>query len=192
MRLDIAKIVRKFGIRVNGDLDNGNCLFRAALAQNVLKECGILSTIKVGGVLARVGSHRERDVLRFALPSNYGGYFDGYLVGHVWNRVGDDLIDFSVGDWAQCDGLVSGNDVLGVPHWAVSCPSFIWKSVRTLPKWRSTGVPSLGDVWYCPWGDWRPPPELDGEELQQIQRCDKIVAALVANARIRERLEALG
>ena len=62
-----------------------------------------------------MASARRRDTLRFLMPGNYGGYLhtgnDAYLLGHVWVEVGDEIADFSVGDWQPETDVIYQNTV---------------------------------------------------------------------------------
>jgi hypothetical protein len=156
----------------------------------VLDECGIEAAVKAGAMLYRVGSHRKRDTLKYALPNNFGGYYDGWLVGHAWNQVGDEIVDFSAGDWAEDVEPVGPDDGLGPIQWELDPPDFIWQPAKTLPRWRSSGVPNLGDVWYGPWGDPRPPPTttLAEDDRRILEQHREIIEEMVAESEIRKRL----
>jgi len=94
--LEIAKLVH--AVKFNA---LGACLWRAHVGQMVLGDCGIESNIVAGSMLFRVGPHRLRDTVRYAMPGKiyYGNRHNGHFMGHVWLRSGDDLVDFSVCDW---------------------------------------------------------------------------------------------
>ncbi len=96
IKTDIASTVTMF--RFTED-EGGNCVPRAMIAHAVLLACGLPSRVVPGSMIFRAGPHPIRDTLRFSLPNNKGGFFQGALVGHVWNEYGSDLIDFSVGYW---------------------------------------------------------------------------------------------
>jgi hypothetical protein len=105
LKIDIAHVVRTFCFT---GVDAGTCLARAAIGHAVLHACGLPARLIPGGMLYRCGPHRRRDILRFCLSDNRGGYLhtgnDAYLIGHVWVEVGDEIADFSVGDWqAEAD-----------------------------------------------------------------------------------------
>ena len=150
----IARIVRSFRFYIAGA-----CLARALIGQAVLDRLGIASELVAGSLLYRVGKHRRRDTWRLALPDiNLGGMFDGYIRGHVWIEVGEDIVDFSSGDW-----IVDANNMyeadttgeeqkLGRIDWLVQPPNYIWTSKQKLTSgWKRIGFPKLGEIWY---GDW--------------------------------------
>ena len=73
-------------------------------------------------MLYRCGPHRRRDTLRFCWPDNRGGYLhtgnDAYLIGHVWVEVGDEIADFSVGDWqAEADLITRTPLIPPIARW---------------------------------------------------------------------------
>jgi hypothetical protein len=91
IKTDIAGIVSMFRF---AEVPGGSCVPRACLGQAVLAACGIRSRLVAGGMLFRAGPHPIRDTLRFALPNNRGGFYQGAVIGHVWNECEHDLIDF--------------------------------------------------------------------------------------------------
>ena len=42
------------------------------------------------------------------------------------------------------------------PAWQVEMPWFVWQTKHTLPRWKSRGVPQLGDIWYGTWTGRKP------------------------------------
>jgi hypothetical protein len=83
------------------------------------------------------------------------GYGDGY---HAWIEVGDDIIDFSVGDWHRADPVEAersiGLDPMEPEQWTVTLPSYWCKPRAVLADpWRPVGTPALGKAWYGPYGD---------------------------------------
>ena len=96
LKCDIAGVVRAFEFvnAADGYLPGGNSMLRARIGHAVLTECGISSRVVCGARLYRVGKHRIRDMLRYCLPDNTGGYYEGYACGHLWIEVDDDIVDF--------------------------------------------------------------------------------------------------
>ena len=81
IKATIGDIVRAF--RITGE--TGTCVYRAVIADGVFRSLGLPVRMVTGGLIFRAGFHRERDVIRFALSNNLGGYHpDGWLCGHVW------------------------------------------------------------------------------------------------------------
>ena len=148
-------------------------------------------------MLYRCGPHRRRDTPRFCLPDNRGGYLhtgnDAYLIGHVWGEVGDEIADFSIGDWQTEAGLIYENTVdpadraLGpIERW-VSPPQFIWQSVASLKAgWRSYGEPMIGQAWYGAWSHCRMPDLASFDHV--IGDAAPLIALLVGELRLRERI----
>lgn len=190
IKTDIAGIVSMFWFPEG---PGGACLPRACIGQAVLSACGIRSRVVAGSMLFRAGPHPTRDTLRFALPNNRGGVYQGAVVGHVWNEWGNDLIDFSVGDWQAEAALIydTATDpadlALGPLDWQVEVPEFIWQAARPLKAaWREQGEPALGGLWYGGWF---------GRSEQRYSDCDLIVfdakphiAEKVVELRLRERI----
>jgi hypothetical protein len=94
-RAAIACVVRSIELVAGG----GTCLFRAILGRRVLAWLGIPSTIAVGAMLYRAGPDKIRDVVAFCGHGNAPMVTDEGNALHYWLHCGDDLVDFSVGDW---------------------------------------------------------------------------------------------
>lgn len=146
IKLDIANVVKTF--EFSGWEVGGCCVPRAVIGSAVLHACGLPSRMVVGAMLYRAGLHRRRDTIRFCLPDNRGGYFGGYMIGHAWSEVGDDLIDFSTSDWPdEAERMYEITDdpedlALGPVEWLNFPPQFIWESSASLkscwrPRWRT-------------------------------------------------------
>jgi hypothetical protein len=76
------------------------------------------------------------------------------MMGHVWNEVGDDLVDFSCGDWKhEAEMLVTlYPDGLPPVVWHVTPPPYLWQAAAPVKaSWRSVGSPALGEFWYGQW-----------------------------------------
>ena len=149
---NIVRAVEFTGIERIGGL----CLQRALVALQVLHMCrvGIDASLHVGSLLCRVGHDEYRDVVAFCGPGN-AGFGQGF---HAWIEVGDDISDFSVGDWRGLDpvaieramGLTPGEPV----QWTVTLPSY-WRKPRrsVVDPWWPVGTPALGQAWYGPYDD---------------------------------------
>jgi hypothetical protein len=190
----IADIVCMFGF-VDGRA-GGNCMARALLGHAVLTECGISSSVVCGALLYRVGKHRMRDTLRFSLPDNTGGYYCGHLIGHIWNEVDDDIVDFSSGDWmAEAQEMYEratdpADRKLGPVEWRVTPPAFIWQAAHSLKSgWRPHGQPTIGTIWYGPWSCVRSPDYHSHDKA--VRSALPLVRQFVADARLRERIAEL-
>jgi hypothetical protein len=192
IKASIGDIVRSF-LLTSGRL-NGTCVYRAVIADGVFKSLGLPARLITGGLMYRAGFHRERDVIRFALPNNLGGYHpDGWLCGHVWHQLDGEIIDFSSGDWvAESEALALadlGASDLGFVEWEVEPPSYIWQSARSLTaKWKAHGVPQLGDAWYCGWGSRRPPADYLSHEVRMVTATLPYVENLILETKLCERI----
>jgi hypothetical protein len=158
-RADIARVVRSVDLETGG----GVCVFRAVMGQRVLAWLGIRSTVVMGAMLYRAGPDEIRDTLAFCGPGNGPAMTDDGMGAHCWLHAGEDLIDFSVGDWQQqseagyfqegnpLDAAPSGEQ-LGPIQWTVPrLPEFWWQPHASLTEpWHPIGTPELGAAWYRP------------------------------------------
>jgi hypothetical protein len=156
----------------------GKCLLRALVGLEVLRHCKIDASLHIGSMLYRVGPDPYRDVVAFCGPGNAGFSVGDCAAFHAWLRVGDDIVDFSVGDWfedAQSgrylkDELTFFPDAPrpGAVQWTIpEPPNYWWRPHIELTKpWQSRGTPELGQAWYGPFnGD----PCVVHENVKQIQ-----------------------
>jgi hypothetical protein len=191
IKATIGDIVRAF--RITGE--TGTCVYRAVIADGVFKSLGLPARLITGGLMYRAGFHRERDVLRFALPNNRGGYHpDGWLCGHVWHQLDGEIIDFSSGDWVKESYDLALNDLgasdLGFVEWEVEPPEYIWQSARSLTaKWKPHGVPRLGDAWYCGWGSSRSPADCLSLHQRYVTATLPHVENLILETKLCERIK---
>jgi hypothetical protein len=152
---DIAEVVRHLTLFAAG----GTSVQRAFVGHEVLSRLRSAPKLVYGSMLYRAGHDQVRDTMGCCGKRNTGYCIDGGMLGHVWNEVGNDLIDFSCGDWvdeAQMqaslypDGL--GDSVREVPP-----PSYLWRGSSALKaNWREFGSPRLGEFWYGPWHGAKP------------------------------------
>jgi hypothetical protein len=116
--------------------------------------CRIDATLHIGSLICRVGPDEYRDVVAFCLDGN-AGYGNGY---HAWIGIGDDILDFSVGDWRSIDPVVHERAAGLTPwepvQWTVTLPNY-WRKSRAAvaDPWRPVGTPDLGAAWYGPYDD---------------------------------------
>jgi hypothetical protein len=158
LKADIATAVRS----IDFDSKFGVCGYRALTGARLLHHLGLPVSIAAGGLLYRAGSDPTRDVVAFCGPGNLG-YFDPQhgVVGHYWITIGDQIIDFTPGDWPQlkCGDLCfdETDAALGDIQWEVYPPDFYWISrhaVAAYPRPNETidtCTPALGKVWYTGW-----------------------------------------
>jgi hypothetical protein len=141
---DIARVVRSIDF-ITG---SGTCFVRALLGAKVLGWLGIPSRLTHGAMLYRAGPDPIADVIAFCGPGNAA---DGPR-SHDWLTVGDDLVDFSVGDWRPLSDLEwYGRDHLPPIQWTASAlPDFWWRPKSMfLNAWRQRGEPQIGEAWYA-------------------------------------------
>ena len=197
LKCDIAGVVRAFEFvnAADGYLPGGNCMLRARIGHAVLTECGISSRVVCGALLFRVGKHRIRDMLRYCLPDNTGGYYEGYACGHLWIEVDDDIVDFCSGHWvAEAQMLYEtttdpDDGKLGPVEWSVVPPEFIWQSAHSLKvPWRPRGRPTVGHMWYGPWSGCSPNYGVYDRLMEETAPSNR---GFVADARLRQRIAEL-
>ena len=181
----------------------GQCFFRAATGARLLQRLGLPADIALGGMIYRAGPDPHRDVVAFSGPGNLG-MFDPQkgLLGHYWIEVGEDVIDFSAGDWPRLSlpdmtmpGYEQPENDLGDIQWEQPTPDFFWlprTSVRpTYPRGASRQenidayTPKLAEVWYTGFHGTRPALDMDAMPWQfiddHLERCCR-------NYRLPERL----
>ena len=163
----ISNIVRQFDFTHS---EAGNCAYRAVIGHHVLRRLGLEPRFVVGAMLYRAGKHRRRDTLRFCLPNNLGGYYQGFLIAHCWNEVGDEIVDFSAGDWQRESVSIYEHSpdpvdlALGPVEWIATPPEFIWQDAHSLKSaWRPIGQPTVGNLWYGGWHRDAMPPDFLAE-----------------------------
>jgi hypothetical protein len=190
IKVDIAQIVRS--VNLYDGLPGGRCSFRVFCGWMVLHYLGIPVRRAIGGVAYQAGPDPVRDVVAFCGPDWLGCVHDSVFAGHVWLISGNDIIDFSVGDWRA----VSETPLYlpGTPHmdpitWtAPPLPEYIWSDKTPLLISPANGL-QLGQVWYT--GFTGQPPDLDAG-LDQYQPMLKPVThtliALCSEHRLKERM----
>jgi hypothetical protein len=140
----------------------GMCLYRVAAGMYVLKGLGLPAEVRVGSMLYRAGPDPIRDTLAFCGPGNIGCWpaMESGLMGHFWISLGDDIVDFSAGDWkglTPTEGVPDDRPDLaanaavdrGPIQWDATPPDYYWQQERTLTDpWKAKGEPAIGEVWY--------------------------------------------
>jgi hypothetical protein len=148
LHLAIAKVVRS--IETGTALAGGTCLIRSVIGSVVLDRYDIPHRIVAGGMLYRAGL-LPHDCIAFAAEEDNLGHWPG--VFHVWIEAGDDLVDFSCGDWEQQDKEIErrGNPrTIGLPpcSWTHKPPKYFWRK-RDSFKWMPAPFgPQPGEAWY--------------------------------------------
>jgi hypothetical protein len=119
--------------------------------------------VVTGAMLYRAGPHEIYDIIAFCGPGNEAYRTSDGVLAHYWLTAGDQLIDFSVGDWrSDCR---SENDVLN--------SSFDRRpdgSVAPAVQWTA---PDLPDFWWQPaatlTAPWRPQGHGTGHAADQVR-----------------------
>jgi hypothetical protein len=153
VRDGIAKIVRGVDFVFPEEFaGGGQCLFRALTGLEVMRRCNIEARLHAGSLLYRVGPDPMRDVVAFCGPDNAGFTSEAGACFHIWLDAGDDIVDFSVGDWPslQVELTRLGAPELGPIQWTILKPPEYWWKPRATNNWRSTGTAPLGEAWYGP------------------------------------------
>ena len=150
LKADIADTVRAFTyMQVMG----GTCIVRGLVGHKLLREIGLEAKLTYGAILYRAGSDPMADVVAYCGQYNTG-YVDNFVLGHLWTELGDDLIDFSCGDWQREEEWQVQVAPDGLPPitWQVEPPQYLWQKAAPLKEaWRKIGQPALGEFWYGPW-----------------------------------------
>ena len=176
-------------------LPGGRCCFRVYCGWMVLHTLGIPVRRAIGGLAYQAGPDPVRDVVGFCGPNWSDCLQDGIFAGHVWLIVGNDIVDFSVGDWraVSTDALY----LPGTPHmdpiqWtAPPLPEFIWADKATFLTSPTNGL-ALGQIWYT--GFSGQPPDLDAGLDQYMPILTPVTRTLIAlcqEHRLKERLASL-
>jgi hypothetical protein len=136
IRDDIATIVRTPAVvlrfadgRIAQPMGR-QCLWRALVGHIVLDLLDIRAEIVSGSVLYRTGPDAERD---------------GLMIGaHHWLMAGDQVIDFSTGDWREAVATA------GPRRWSITPPVYHWgpRAMFTPPEQPPAPVPAVGCAWH--------------------------------------------
>jgi hypothetical protein len=147
LRADIAASIRSFHMMSD---EGGLCMFRTVIGYRFLCHLGIPARIAFGGMVYRVGPHPERDVVSFCGPGNVGQLHpDGGMLGHCWIENGDDVLDFSVGDWRTC--CPEDELILGPVQWEIEPPEYFWLPKNSVNAIAGQHIPELGRAYYTGW-----------------------------------------
>jgi hypothetical protein len=132
-RADIARAVRSVNLVTGG----GTCFFRSLMGARALKQLGLSVELVAGRMMYRMGPGAG-DLLGFI-----GGNDNSY---HSWLEAGEDLIDFSIGDWRPLatEGYYGS---ARVRNWtAPPLPEFWWQPKATFGT--ETTILDIGVVCY--------------------------------------------
>jgi hypothetical protein len=195
IKTDIAKVVRSIEWRIIDGKRGGLCFWRTMTGVIVLTILSIPAQPALGGLIYRVGPDEHRDVVAFCGPGNVGTLMEGGLLGHWFIVSGDDIVDFSVGDWTDLSGIsefMTGQPALGPIQWTISPPNFFWDHRNQFRRIPPAFTPELGRAWYTGF-DGEPDIDLKTEEF--LAGHTKLIAKAIAQGvefyALRERLFAV-
>jgi hypothetical protein len=152
IKSDIAKVARSIDVVLG--IKGGICFFRALAGYLTLMELDLSAALKFGGMVYRAGPDEERDVIAFCGRNNLGWSLRGQgVLGHYFLTYGDDIVDFSVGDWKSTDCVGAELEVFGkalgdIVWTAPPLPEFFWQSKASLKPDGKKFTPELGRAWY--------------------------------------------
>lgn len=152
LRADIAASIRGIKFSVGGDdlCLGGLCLYRAVIGFEFLRLLAIPARLALGGMVYRVGPDSQRDVVSYCGEGNVGRLCeDGGFLGHCWLESGDEVVDFSVGDWRATEPEDLG--VLGPVQWTIEPPDFFWLPKASVAPIAGQMTPPLGRAYYTGW-----------------------------------------
>jgi len=152
LKQQIANVVRS--VTLITSQTGGMCLFRALSGHVALTALGFQSSLMYGGCLFPAAPG-DLNILSMGGPGGIGMLSeDGMLIGHVWLKVGTDLVDFSAGDWhVQSDEMTEEYfPDLPLIDWQIEPPPFVWEKMNnvyfTAPV-SDFDVLTLGKPRYC-------------------------------------------
>ena len=146
----VAAAVRGVSLLI-AEHKGGMCLYRTVIGWRALHRVGIEARPAMGSLRYRVGPDPTWDV------HGYLGIMPNSV--HMWLDDGENIIDFSAGDWRWdsdeandrrlfCDEW--GDD--GRPiNWQIEPPQYVWGPKNQLRHdWKPDASPELGVMWYGP------------------------------------------
>lgn len=214
IRDDIATAIQSVTLMRPG----GTCAITNLLGLTCLSGLGIDASIELGGMVYRAGPDERHDVVAWCGPYNAGMVLstlqalqDGIspeqiallntsgeepdsrgILGHVWIKLGDELIDFTPGKWrSELDRLLAdGDDGFPPITWEVEPPRYIWGPRRDYEKPADSDArtPDPGNAWYMGWLGPAPSLEQLRAPLREAPMYLRIIANNLNAMRIAERL----
>jgi len=197
---DIAKVVRSITWELvddNGGGSGGMCFFRAMTGCAVLCYLDFVPRVAMGGMVYRCGPDPRRDVVAFCGPGNVAYTLpDGRVLGHSFIEVGNDIVDFSVGDWRENAATIPDVKLdpdepdLPPPQWTASPPDFFWAAQKTFSPEPGQHTPDIGRAWYTGFaGEPRNATQASKAFIDHyLPRIDAVIKHGIAFYALRERL----
>jgi hypothetical protein len=159
IKRDIAKVVRSIYWQLAVGMVGGMCFWRCMTGWTTLRARGIPAQPALGGMIYRAGPDERRDVVAFCGQGNAGRHVDGGILAHYFIVSGNNIVDFSVGDWEENSRMlpdieVPGTEPLGAVCWtAPPLPEFFWADRSNFMPNPSAYTPDLGHAWYTGFAD---------------------------------------
>ena len=156
IKRDIAKVVRSMDFQIG--TPGGLCLYRAISGWMTLMALGIKAMPVLGGMVYRAGPDPKLDVVAFCGPGSVGRLSPSGLLAHYFIVSGNDLVDFSAGDWQEDtrsvpEVLPSGVASLPPVCWTAPPPDFFWAERSNFTPQIGALSPDLGRAWYTGFAD---------------------------------------
>ena len=190
IKTDIAKIVRSIGY---AGVDGGQCFYRAVAGAATMSLLDLPVDMVFGGMVYRAGPDPMRDVVAFCGPGNLGTRTSTGILGHYFLTYGDEVVDFSAGDWMTTKYPEHPLDEVGKIQWTAPPPRFFWQSEASLRPDATAKTPELGHAWYT--GAHNAPPA-SADLLDDIRKITKEMVPFISHEikeeyALRERLYAV-
>jgi len=151
LRADIAASIRgiEFSVTADDSCTGGLCLYRTVIGLELLGLLCIPARLALGGMVYRVGPDPQRDVVAYCGEGNVGRLSEAGMLGHCWLESGDEVVDFSVGDWRATEP--EDVSVLGPVNWTIEPPDFFWLPKASVAPIAGQMTPPLGRAYYTGW-----------------------------------------
>jgi hypothetical protein len=153
IKRDIAKVVRSIQWDAVG-LVGGMCFFNMLTGYSTLCALNVDVTPAVGGMIFRAGPDQYRDVVAWCGAGNLASRTPtGGVLAHYYLTGGNDIVDFSVGDWktdsVNLPDACFGKTVdLGPVRWGVELPDYFWGNRSSFERDTDAKTPAIGRAWY--------------------------------------------
>jgi hypothetical protein len=187
IKWEIAEVVRSVNLYIGSP--GGLCCFRMVTGYVVLRILKIPAGLVLGGMAYQAGPDPVRDVVGFCGRDWYGCVCDQGILAHYWLLVGNDFVDFSVGDWKRVSAAERahyyppGTPQMDPVEWtAPELPAFFWADKNTFAT-KGASPLKLGQTWYT--GFKGNPPNGDTIMAEYLPRVKVFLPALVKQCEAR-------
>jgi hypothetical protein len=195
IKADIAGIIRS--VDLYDGLPGGRCYFRVYCGWMVLHHLKIPVRRAIGGMAYQAGPDPLRDVVGFCGPNWNGCMMGGVFVGHSWLISGNDLVDFSTGDWravSETPYYAPGTPEMDPIQWtAPPLPEYFWSDKTPFMTRGPAKELQLGQAWYTGFEGVPPDPDAGLDRyLPILTPVTRTLIALCQEHRLKERLFSRG